>query len=278
MLSSPEFAARPLAVRLERPGASCIVMTQTADGLRYFFSAQDTFVGFPVAVGVFEPDVVAALARLLRKDMTCLDVGANLGFHSIRMAAVVGEGGTVYSFEPDPFSYSLLLKNRAENRMENVISALPVACGEEDAEVRLCRHPNPANLGGCYVSRSTTGDPDSITVSLRRIDGLITKDIHIHLIKMDVEGYELFALRGMKETISTSRPAIVCEFSTEALERQGPGTAAQFVAELSELGYSLYLAEPFGAGTMKPFTYDGGSVFVNLVCLPAEPARSDALK
>lgn len=270
LLASPELEARYLASRIERPGASCIIMTETPEGLRFFFSAQDTFVGFPVAVGVFERDVCGAFAVLLRKGMRCLDIGSNIGFYSIRMAAAVGEGGKVYSFEPDPFNYSLLLKNRAENRMENIITTLRVACGHEDSEVLLRRDSNPSNFAGAHVSEESGIPGHDTAVSLRRVDGLIPAGDRIDLIKIDVEGYELFVLRGMRRIVSEQRPVIVCEFNTVALDRHGPGTAVQLLAELSELSYSLFEADPFGAGTLTIFRYDGSSnVFLNLVCLPA---------
>jgi FkbM family methyltransferase len=269
LLASPELEARYLAARIERPGASCIIMTETPDGLRFFFSAQDTFVGFPVAVGVFERDVCGAIARLIRKGMRCLDVGSNIGFYSVRMAAAVGESGKVYSFEPDPFNYSLLLKNRAENRMENIITTFKVACGHEDREVLLRRDSHPSNFAGAHVSEEATKPGQDTAVSLRRVDGLIPVGDHIDLIKIDIEGYELFALRGMQRIVSERRPVIVCEFNTVALNRHGPGTGARLLAELSELNYSLFEADPFSKGTFKVFSYDGGpDVFLNLVCLP----------
>ena len=69
--------------------------------------------------------------------MNCIDIGANFGFFSVTMAAAVGKEGKVYSFEPEPFNYSLLLRNRAENRMEDIITPFNVACGDEDGEAAL---------------------------------------------------------------------------------------------------------------------------------------------
>jgi FkbM family methyltransferase len=269
MTSSPEFAARPLAAHWERPGASCIVMTETPDGLRYFFSAQDTFVGFPVAVNVFERDICGALDRLVRAGMNCVDAGANIGFHSMRMAKATGEKGHVYSFEPDPFSYDLLLRNRAENKMDARIDAFPFACGNTEADAVLRKHPNPANFGGSYLildEQATSGD---LTVKVRRLEDVLSAGIRIDVVKMDVEGHELFALQGMRAILQRDKPAIVTEFHTAALNRFGPETAALFISELTRLGYILYDAAIFAQGVNTPFLFSKSRDYLmNLVCLP----------
>ena len=274
LLCSREFQARGLGVQLERPGPSCIIMTETAEGHRFFFSAQDTFVGFPVAVGVFEPDVRAALDRLLRPGMNCLDVGANFGYYSVRMGAVVRQaGGRVFSFEPDAFSFALLLKNRSENHMEDIIVPFHVACGDRDMEVNLYRHPNPANFGGTRVGRpgeTPASGELSGRVPLRRIDDLIPPDVSVHLIKMNAEGFEPYALRGMQRILSYDRPVLVCEFAAVALLSHGEDVPARFLNELAALGYSIYEAASFGRGEPARFEYqEAGCQYANLVCLPS---------
>lgn len=274
LLQSPEFSSRSIAVQLERPGASCIVMTETDEGLRFFFSAQDTFVGFPVAVGVFEPDVRGALDKLLRPGMNCVDIGANIGYHSVRMGAQVRQGGgKVFCFEPDPFSFSLLSKNRAENNMEDVLVLYNVACGDEAGEIELYRDLNPANFGGVHTRK--TGQPlvsrQFISkVPVGRLDDLIPPDITVHLVKMDVEGYEPFVLRGMQRLIANHRPAIVLEFNVPALSVFGPQTPDTLLKELSAMGYRIYEAGAFARGDEQEFQYAGSpTLFANLVCLPA---------
>jgi FkbM family methyltransferase len=280
LLASREFRARSLAVKLERPGPSCIIMTETEGGLRFFFSAQDTFVGFPVTVGVYEPDVRAALDRLLRPGMNCLDLGANFGFYSVRMGAVVRPaGGKVFSFEPDPFSFSLLLRNRAENHMEDVLTVFDVACGDEDIEVELYKHPNPANFGGAYARKpgQTAISGERIgTVSLRRVDGLIPPDVPVHLIKMDVEGFEPYALRGMQRILTANRPILVCEFCPASLEFLGADVPTRFLQDLAGLGYSVYETGAFGRGEAVRFEYPrAGYQYANLVCLPSDKSPDD---
>jgi FkbM family methyltransferase len=273
LLRSPEFRGRTTAVHLERPGPSCIVMAETEEGLRFFFSVQDTFVGFPVAVGVYEPEVRLALDRLLRPGMNCIDVGANFGYHSIRMAQVVArKGGKVYAFEPEPFSYHLLLKNIAENRLEHGIVPHRIACGDRDGEAFLYRDPNPANFGGAAV---LPGQDPSLRerlvgrVPLRRLDSLFSDDRPIHLVKIDVEGYEFCVLRGMERILRFWSPTLILAFNSTALGWHGVNTASTLLAYLRDFDYGVYEAASFAAGEPASFEYRPGEwQFANLICVP----------
>jgi FkbM family methyltransferase len=278
LMASPEFSARSLAVQLERPGPSCVIMTETDEGHRFFFSAQDTFVGFPVAVGVFEPDVRAALDRLVKPGMNCIDIGANIGYHSVRMAAVVKQGeGKVFCFEPEPFNFSLLTRNRTENRMEDVLELYQIACGDENCEVAIYRDANPCNFGGARTRKAGQNGPESeriAIVPMRRLDDLIPEKVPVHLVKIDVEGYEPFVLRGMSRLIHRCRPRIVMEFNVPALQQFGQTTPQELLRWLSNHSYIAIRAGVFARGEFVEFVWDEEVVFENLVCLPLEYFQS----
>ena len=87
---------------------------------------------------------------------------------------------------------------------------------------------------------------------MRRADGLIPKDTPIDLVKMDVEGYELHAFRGLMALVG-SRPVIICEFHTDALRRQGPETPVELLAEFAKQGYMVYEAGGYARFEDSPF-------------------------
>ncbi len=274
LVTSPEFAARAFGAQFERPGPSCIVMSEVERGFRFFFSAQDTFVGFPVAVNVYGRDVCRILDKLLRPGMNCLDLGANFGFFSVRMGAAVGSGGgKVLSFEPDRFNFELLLKNRSENRLEKIIIPHEIACGDEDIDVQLYRHPNPCNFGGAAVRKKDqapgAGTPAG-PVRLRRIDELVPPGMRVDVVKISVEGYERYALLGMRRILSQRRPVVICEFSTTAFEFDGPDAAPRLLKTLADAGYTLYDTASLAKGNAAPFKYAGGYQFGHIVCIPSE--------
>ncbi len=277
LTKSREFTLRLLAVHWERPGRECIIMTETPDHLRFWFSAQDTFVGFPIAVGVFEPDVQAALDRLLKPGMNCVDVGANLGFYSVKMASIVSsKGGKVFSFEPDPFNFWLLEKNRDENRLRDFIMTSQSACGEKPGEVRIVSDSNPANFGGMHIQRpEETAIATPTSAPVLRLDDVIDLSVRVDLVKIDVEGYEPLVIRGMKRIINDSHPVIICEFCPPALRLYGEDAPERLLTDLFAEGYTAYDAVSFGRGELNEFDIrKSTSDYLNLVFLPRRHSSS----
>ncbi len=269
LASLPEIQARVLDRSLLRPGHDCIVMTETSNGLRFFFSLRDTFVGIPIAVGVFERDLELPLNHLLRPGMNCVDIGANLGYYSMRMAAVAGQGpGRVFSFEPDSFACHLLRMNCRENRFENVVTVTQAACGDSNGEALLFRDAEPGNYGGSWVGAGA--DATAATrIPVRKLDDLIPQDTVIHLVKMDVEGYEARVLDGMRRILETHHPVVIAEYNPPALRRVSQEEPERMLALLRSLGYRIQEAERFTGEASGADAEIEGDRLRNLVALPA---------
>jgi FkbM family methyltransferase len=269
IMRHPDFAGRQYAIEYDRPGAECIVMTETWDKFRFFFSVQDTFVGFPVALNLFEPELTRAVYKLLKPGMNCIDIGANLGYYALRMAREVAPGGgRVFAFEPDPFSADLLERNIRENKMEDVVTAFRLAAGAEARQATLYRHPNPVNFGGCRIREHDTTAVVG-TVAVRRVDDLIPLDVPVSLVKMEIEGYEPLAFRGMERIVREYQPVIVTRFNTADMEFDGVDAPGRFYEALVAAGYRVYDAFAFADGRLEAFNYPGaGYRNTDLVCLP----------
>lgn len=137
-----------------------------------------------------------------------IDVGANLGIHSLVLAKCVGEKGNVIAFEPVPSLRRRLIENLNLNGVWNV-HAKEFAVGDGAGAVRFSFEENDFNIGKAHVSKA--GDR---IVNMTTLDAeLIHIDRHLSLIKIDVEGYELSVLTGAVKTIKRHRPAIVMEFN-----------------------------------------------------------------
>jgi FkbM family methyltransferase len=131
---------------------------------------------------------------------TAVDIGACIGDTTIPMAEVVGHEGRVYAFEPNPLAFACLVYNT--HRYPQV-TCYPYALGSSVAEVvniRLCPNIGASHIGGGglgYMAVLTTLD-------FFEISG-------VRFIKIDVEGFEVNALRGAESTIRVSRPALMVE-------------------------------------------------------------------
>lgn len=135
------------------------------------------------------------LLSLLRAGDTFIDVGANIGTHSLCVAARLGDSSPIYSFEPHPRVFQYLVKNVSLNRRSN-IQLFNVALGEEEGTV--------------YISNDVLDDRNriaaeaegAVAVPLKPLDSFDCVMQGFATLKLDVEGYELFVLRGGARSVA----------------------------------------------------------------------------
>ena len=181
------------------------------------------------ALGTSEPAVQDALARLLQPGMTMYDVGANVGFLTILAGRFVGPTGHVIGFEPVPASARQIEHNARLNAFTHVI-VCEKALSDTDgtAPFLVSGDPTWSKLAG----HDTTVDEQvgEISVTRCRLDTIVRDtDLPLpHLIKIDVEGYEIEVLAGASETLRRSRPLLLIELH---------GTNALVAEALTNLGY-----------------------------------------
>ncbi len=178
-------------------------------------------------------DVPVQLCMLsaLRPGDTFIDVGANIGMLSMLAAHAVGRGGRVISFEPNPDVYERLLWHLSENGIKQVVPNR-AALGDRNTTLEL-KVPATGNTGagtlGVLPARhgGRVGAAYQVPV---RIGDEVLKDLWAVplFIKLDVEGYETAAIRGLAETIRRHLPAILLEANVEMLPAAGTSTAELF--------------------------------------------------
>ena len=199
----------------------------------------------PFFLGVdasFEPGLCALLEQL--RGGTVLDVGANIGFITVRAARAVGSQGRVIAIEPHPERFHYLERNIALNDLTNV-TCVQCAIGAEKG--RLTLFDVDPTLGPRPLDVSIQpGRGTEFEVPMRTLDELLDElgnPPDISLVKIDVEGYESDVLAGMPRLLST-RPRLVVEVL-------GGATAPSSVSSLLPTGYVVreidpnnWLAEP----------------------------------
>lgn len=170
---------------------------------------------------------------------TALDVGANIGNHSLWLARFFH---TVIAFEPNPVCVRLFEANVLMNRLDNV-TLLPHALSDRDDTALL--HANlQGNLGGSSLAESArAGATQSFPIRLLRGDDALagmTGAAPVRLIKLDVEGHEHAALHGLEQTLRRDLPLVLFE----SMGAQGPDGSTAILATLRRLGYRhTYVAE-----------------------------------
>jgi FkbM family methyltransferase len=186
--------------------------------------------------GVHEPGTTAVFRQLLQPGMGVVDVGAHVGYFSLLAAVLVGEAGRVYAFEPEPDNYALLVKNVEVNGYKNV-TCLQRAVSQDTGSAQLFLRK--------YSLEHSLSPPEAGNA---RAEGMAVKTTSldeyfagcgwpsIHLVKMDIEGWEWPALEGMTELLRRSeRLKLVLEF-TPSLIRQAGKEPSAFLDRMQKLG------------------------------------------
>ncbi|MBV8208414.1 MAG: FkbM family methyltransferase [Acidobacteria bacterium] len=130
------------------------------------------------------------LREVLRPGDTFVDVGANIGALSLLGSKLVGASGGVYAIEAHPRTATFLAGNIRLNGARNV-QVIQAAAGDRDSETRVTSRRSD--------DQNAVSD-EGVKVPMRRLDSLLP-DIDVRLMKLDVEGFELFALRGAERVL-----------------------------------------------------------------------------
>jgi FkbM family methyltransferase len=189
--------------------------------------------------GQFEPNEFDLLDRLLQPGMTVLDGGANEGAYTVFLAARVGPQGRVIALEPSPREVERLTANVALNdqaQVEVIEAALAETDGELELQLAESAHAGQNTLGAfIYTGVSTSG---TVRVPTITIDKVVQNRqlMRLDVIKLDIEGGELRALSGARETLQRWRPLLLLEANPAALAQQG-GSVRDILALLGEASY-----------------------------------------
>lgn len=224
--------------------------------------------------GRHEPETTARLRGILQPGMTMLDIGAHVGYYTRMASEIVGQGGRVVAFEPHPRNHAFLTRNTAQRPN---VTLLQVALAEQEGTAELHDYLMMSASGSLHYDETLRQvqlsqkrsdvdfaprlgkdfQPQTFTVRTAPVDALLA-DLQIErvdVIKMDIEGAEMGALRGMRETIRRSpRLSLVMEYNPLGLQAFGnqPEAALQ---EVLALGFER-MAVIEADGSLTDYTHN----------------------
>ena len=220
--------------------------------------------------GLYEPETMVALRRLLPKGGTFVDVGAHCGIFTLFAAHCVGPSGLVVSFEPSLREFMRLNANIALNHLDQV-EVHPVAVTDNPGVIRLriaeASHAGHNTLAARFAYDSVQLDR-VIDVDATTLDSALKDLARCDVIKLDIEGSELRALTGAVRSIARLRPALVLEVFDVALAGLG-ASVAELMAWLTDHGYVPYDIDLATGNLLPAVTSWASGISKNMIALPA---------
>ncbi len=272
-LNSAEFHQKRGSAQAKPPEVP--VICETHLGFRLYFYMSDTFVGWDVARGAYEPSVTSALQASVKPGMVCCDLGANIGYFTLLMSKLAGSGGLVFAFEPFPKNFALLKKSIAENRVDN-IRAMPYAVHEKESVGRLFYdRSTQSNYVGMFVaepsSPACTEAFDGVEIRKVRLDDVVPADCRVGCIKMDIEGSEMYAVKGMSRILQRDRPLVFFEFNPYCLKKINGVDPHELLRAFDGYGYKTVTIDEFGKSNARKFSYTTETAEYHVSFLAAIP-------
>jgi len=220
------------------------MQARTWFGARMGVRFPDTIQTYVYFFGVWEPAITAYLAATLAPGDTVIDIGANVGYHTLLAAHCVGATGRVYAIEASPRIFSLLQQNLALNDTSRV-EAFNVAVCAESCDVPVFLHDD-TNLGGTTIVPAVAdrcGAVQEAVVSGRALTDIlpVAAVLSARMIKIDVEGAEHLVVRGLQPLLPllSQRTELLIEVSAEGLHAHG-SSVADFLRAFRSVGFQTY--------------------------------------
>jgi len=220
--------------------------------------------------GLYEPLLTEFFQRFIQQGNTVLDLGANIGYHTLKFARLVDTDGRVFAFEPEPGCFSILKGNVERNGYRNIVLEQQAVSDTTGVE---CLYLDNTGNNGAHSLLAIPGASSVIVDTVRLDDYFAGYDGVIDFIKMDIEGTEPRALAGMSNIINGNpNLKLVVEVNLRDLDFCNMSLAA-YVELFSDNGFALHyindregIIEPLDMNKLVSYFNTGGCV-TNLLCV-----------
>jgi FkbM family methyltransferase len=231
-------AGRYRAMNRFRAGRFAARLPEETGGAGYVCDLRDMIAREVFFTGQYGPQETALLNAVLRPGATFVDVGANWGYFTLLAAHLVGTTGSVVAMEPDPRLFTILRANVEANRLRQV-SPLPVAAADRAGTLELAGHDPEAGNWGLSSLMENGGGGERFAVDSRTVDAVLDEEgtERVELLKMDIEGAEEMALRGMEAGLAGGRYRRVLVELHPTLHPRGGALADDVGALFRAAGY-----------------------------------------
>jgi FkbM family methyltransferase len=181
--------------------------------------------------------------RLAPEDSMCIDIGANIGEHTVSMALAVGKSGLVLSFDPNPIVFDVLKTNSELNTHLTNIKPFNCAISETDSEYYYNSSEASFSNGGISVEKANNHGKYQLKQKIKgvNLDTFLRQHFEqdlskLRLIKVDTEGYDKEILKSIAPVISQYKPVIIAE----CFPKLNTEERVDLFNTIAKHGYDLY--------------------------------------
>ena len=248
-LNAPELSNNPVILVTSESG--CTAKSSDCRYGRMTFDSRDKWLGRSLDLyGEWSEPEVDLYRRIVKPGDTVVEVGANIGAHTLLLAQLVGEDGSIIAFEPDYDNWTLLLQNTQSVGKCLGLIKRSLGNGEDGKEIF---HPGD-NPGGIEFNGGERLDD---VVAIQRLD----------FLKIDCEGSEISVLKGAEKTIARCRPVIY-------VENDRAKNSQELITWLHDHKYRLHQFTPplYNPNNFRGYKVNvfGNVASIMLLCIPAE--------
>jgi len=181
----------------------------------------------------FDKEKINFFKKKIKPGMTVIDIGGNIGFYTILLSSLVGSEGRVHTFEPDLLNFKYLTLNTKKNKNVFLNNA---AVGKEAGRLKLYISDD---LNVDHQTYDSGENRKFIEVKCQAIDDYFKNNEKVDFVKIDIQGYDYFAILGMKETIKRSAEVVIfAEFWPYALNKAGI-KPDDYINLLKDMGFEI---------------------------------------
>lgn len=195
-------------------------------------------------LGSFEPSTADCLRRMIKPGQTVLDIGANIGAHTLTLAQCVGPSGRVFAFEPTDYASAKIRRNLSLNTELSkrvTFTQAFLTHEDEDAVPAAIYSSWPLAADGELHEHHLGQLKETSHARCMTVDGVLQREgvSKVDLVKLDVDGFECDVLRGATAMISRDHPIFVMELAPYVLDERG-SSLEKLLALLVPYGYRFF--------------------------------------
>lgn len=238
------------------------------EGNKMHLDSKDSLL---LSIKKYESKNIALMKSIVKKGDYVIDIGANIGYFSVILANLVGQDGKVFAFEPDPTNFEILKKNVKLNNHKNV-ECINKAVSNKNSKVKLFLSDMNNGDHRCYNPKDKN-HCSHIECNAVKLDNFLKRK-PINFVKLDVQGFEYYALIGMKKILDEPNLKLIMEFWPKGINESGY-TTKDIIDLLSSKGFKLFDIEksleiPVDYNTLIE-KYGNSDRFTSLFCCKVQP-------